>query len=207
MHAQALTGRRVLDDGRDSLHQRSPEVAEAQVVALVGSLVVCAVLEDEREDAEVGEVLHVDAGEAQREDNAEAQVGGRERCVFAAGALPVVSTCHDGVLASPFAAAQGLRALRVRGVAALEAEPADGSEVTPEGEHADSGREDLVGRDVVTELEQDGTIGSSWSGSSAGIEVMFGPFTSCDGARFFRRRRARDRLDVQDGGFGVGDIG
>ena len=79
--------------------QRPVHAGEPDHVALRDPVVVGRVGEGQRQDAEIGQVLPVDAGEAPGQHHAQAEVARRERGVLAARALPVVVAGDDGVAA------------------------------------------------------------------------------------------------------------
>ena len=102
------------------------QVAAVEDVAGADAVVVVGVAELEGDDAEVGEVLPVDAGERLGDDDAQSEVARGDGGVFAGGALPVVVAADDDVAAGVALVAG---ALRVGVVDAGEGEVGEGGDV------------------------------------------------------------------------------
>ena len=86
-------------EDRGGVLQRAAQPGEAQDIVAGNPVRVRGVREFEGEDAEVREVLLVDAREGLRDDDAQPQVAGRDDRVFAGRALTVVLAAHDRMAA------------------------------------------------------------------------------------------------------------
>ena len=94
----------------------------------------------------------MDAGEVLGDHGPQAQIAGGDGGVLPARSLPVVLAADDEVAArvSNLGGASGIGL-----VDDVEGELRHLGDVAPEGQDARAGRHDLVGRDVVADLEQD----------------------------------------------------
>ena len=164
----------------------------------VDAVVVDRVDERDRQDTEVHEVLRVDAGEALGDHRVQPEVARRDRGVLAARALAVVVAADDDV-AAVGRDRSSARSWYVSSIGA-ERESADRRDVAAERQHPRAGGQDLVGRDVVADLQQHRSRDrSSGSGSKSGSDAMFGPFTSMVSRAVVRRRRRASRCSRSPG--------
>src|SRR5205807_1683471 len=128
---------------------------ENEDVALLDPLVVAGIGELEGKDAEVDEVLPVDAGEVLGDDASQPEEAWGDRRVLPARALAVVLAADDEVAAG---VADFEGPLGERLVDGIEHELGHLGDVAPEREHPLTGRHDLVGRHVVADLQQYGAL-------------------------------------------------
>ncbi len=107
----------------------SADAGDLHRVAHLQPVVVGQVLEGQRQDAEIYEVLPVDPGEALGQHDLQPEIARGERGVLAARALAVIQAADDGVAGALLAAL--LRPLRVGVVDRLEGELARLRDVRP----------------------------------------------------------------------------
>ena len=147
----AALGRVLGDHGPVAVLQCLADAVEHEHIALVHAVVVAGVRELEREDAEVHEVLPVDAGEVLGDHGLESKEARRDGRVLPARALAVVLAADDDVAAG-VAHVEG--ALRERLVDGVEHELGHLGDVAPEGQRPLAGGHDLVGRHIVAHLQK-----------------------------------------------------
>lgn len=80
-----------------TLLEQDARVLDVELVALVDATPVVGVVEDERENTEVDQILVVDASEATGDDHPETQIAGSDGGMLTARALPVIVPTQDGV--------------------------------------------------------------------------------------------------------------
>src|SRR3984885_8771704 len=99
--AMSHSKRRILGDVVDLqgvlVGQRGTKTRDVQRVVLVNAVVVVGIVELERQNSEVGQILPVDAGKRLGDDSPKSKVTWCDRRVFARGALAVVVTADDDV--------------------------------------------------------------------------------------------------------------
>jgi hypothetical protein len=115
-----LAGKDRLD--RTGAFDRLVDACDLEHVVLLDAVVVGRVVEGERQDPEVHEVLPVDAGEALGHHQTQPEIARRERGVLAARSLAVVVAVDHGMTASP---ARRLRPADIALVDHVEGEGAD----------------------------------------------------------------------------------
>ncbi len=81
---------------RATLLQRFTQITEDQHMIPLDAVMVLVILEGQRQDPEIDQILPVNPGIALGDDAAHAQIARTQRRVFPAGALPVVAPAHQG---------------------------------------------------------------------------------------------------------------
>ena len=197
------------DEGRSLLEVGE---IESDLVALLDAIVVGFLREDEGDDAEIDEVRLVDPGEGLRNDRLYSEVHRGESGVLAARSLAVVVAADDE------AAASLPRPLRKGGINGFEDVLRDGGDVGAQGEDLGAGGHDVVGSDIVADLEEDfgGDLRGQRLPFRQGLDV--GPADDIDVLRllFLLRRNDHVVVDREDTGrpdlrlgaegAGVGDL-
>jgi hypothetical protein len=152
--------------------ERGVQAVEAQPVARLDAIVIGGVVEFQRQDAEVGEVLPVDAGIGLGEDGAQAEIPQGDRGVFTGGALAPVLAGDDQVT-SVVAEVGG--AAGVVGVEPGESELGEFGDVGAVRQGLGAGREISSVETWSPALNRTGASRVSGSGSRSGSGEMLGP--------------------------------
>ena len=119
------------DGRRDRVPAAEPatDAVELHALALERAVVIGSVGEGQRQDAEIDQILPVDAGETASDGDAQVEMARRECRVLAARSLAVIVAADDDM---PACVATGERALGVAGVELLVDILAEGGDVAPE---------------------------------------------------------------------------
>src|SRR5438445_1681389 len=179
------------------------KVTEPQHIALLHAFVVGPVFKSQRQDAEVHQVLLVDAREFFRNDYSQPEESRGEYGMFPARSLAVIAGSHDD-MTSFVPNLHG--AARVSLVYGPECKLDDFRNVTAKRQQARTRGQNLVGRDVIAYFEQDGKLHRFGERFQLGQRSDVGTFFESYLPGLVRRWRGYEHPGIEDRLAGLGHL-